>query len=360
MTAAELLVAYLAPQGPPSALPCGDWAAVATLAHKHRLAPLLYHRLTPHHADLPREVYDTLRQAHGVCAANNMVYHYEQQRITAAFGEGPPLLLHKGLTVAEQLYGDIALRPTMDIDLLVRRRDLDAARERLEPLGWQLKPTVFDTKNLHLAKQVAGLDLLVELHWTTAEAGEFQLPEETLWAHTVAEGSIHRFTAEMTLLHLLLHAAHHGFRPYRLMVDVAQALANGQKTLDWPTFLALAAEADALPLCAAVIALAHDQLDVPVPRHERLQRLAARPAVRAIRRWLTAERLLMRPSYADMDRYLVPLAVGHLSSARFFLRDFLLTPSQMRAIYQLPPDSRRVWLYYLARPFWLLRDYLQR
>ena len=360
MTPSQLLLAFVRPGAPPDTLPTGDWAAAVELAEEHRLVPLFYDRLAPHHDALPRSPYEQLRQIYGAIAAELLVYEIEQRRIVAAFRDGPPLLLHKGLTLTQQLYGDPALRPTSDIDLLVHPADLGAARERLAELGWEQQPTAFDTKNLHLWKPSAGMTLLLELHWTTMEEGEFELPEDVLWSETEAEGTIHRFTPEMTLLHLLLHAPHHGFRPYRLLVDVAHALATWHDTLDWARLVALAETARALPLCATVIALAHDHLGAPMPAHPAIRRVAARPTVRAMRRWLTAERLLTRPSYGDMDRYLVPIAAGHLGSARFVLRDLLLTPEQMRMVYDLPRGSRRVWGYYLLRPLLLVRDYLTR
>ena len=89
----------------------------------------------------------------------------------ATEGSGPsPVIPLKGAFLAEAVYGDIALRPMADFDLLVKPPDLPRAVEILRQLGYESEQP-FDP-----AAQRAGFQdmppmrrpggAVVELHWT--------------------------------------------------------------------------------------------------------------------------------------------------------------------------------------------------
>lgn len=179
-----------------------DWQAAPTLARLHGLAPLLYHKLSASGLleDLPKpvalalaELRSHLARDYYASAAHNQLIYAELGRALAALagisppgaqdfadGRGIPALALKGVALAAPLYGDIALRPMNDLDLLVRREHLQSAAQALISLGYQpfypqhlgLAGWVDAALNHHLhLRGGSSRNLILELHWSLV-AGE--------------------------------------------------------------------------------------------------------------------------------------------------------------------------------------------
>ena len=112
-----------------------------------------------------------LREASLACAAKNLMLFADLAKIVvAAQTAGWPVIPLKGAFLAEAVYGDIALRPMADLDLLVKPADLPRAIETLRRLGYESEQP-FDP----VAQQAGFQDMppmrrpggaMVELHWT--------------------------------------------------------------------------------------------------------------------------------------------------------------------------------------------------
>ncbi len=361
-SAVAVLLALVAPDAPHlDRAPEADWPAVLALAEEHWLAPLLHARLEGVLAALPEPVRAALQRARTDSAAHTMLNEWEQAAVLRAFqAEQIPLLLFKGIPLARQLFDDPALRRTCDIDVIVRAADLPTSRRLLEANGWTPREAwqSFTDKNLDYVKDINGTATVLEVHWSTQRPGEYDLPEARLWAEAVETEEGWLFTREMTLLALVLHTVRHAFRPYRQLVDIAHALARWNEELDWPRLLSLAAEANAVPILATVLALVHRDLGAPLPHHPALrQRLLSRRIQMTIR-LLPASQILLRPSPGQIERYGIPLASGAWRPALFFITDLLRTPRQIAEIYNLSERSPLIPLYYLLRPFLLLQKHL--
>ena len=99
---------------------------------------------------------------------------------------------YKGPALAASAYGDLSLRQFVDLDLIVRKRDVLRVKELLVTRGWQPE---FE---LNEAQEAAFLDHyydygfsnerggLVEIHWELTE-GYFNVPidAERLWERLV-------------------------------------------------------------------------------------------------------------------------------------------------------------------------------
>ncbi len=340
-----------------------DWEALYDVAARHSLAPLLHARLEPILDRLPPPVRESLHRARTESAAQIMFFEFELMQIVQTFRtKKVPLIVFKGIPLARQLLHDPALRPMIDIDVLVRGVDLVASTHILNEMGWEMPDTAnpFQTKAYDLNKEVAGAPIRLELHWSNQRKGEYDLPEERLWQETIETDEGTLFTPEMALFTLVLHAARHSFRPYRQLVDIAHAVALWNDTLDWERVVALATEANALPMLATILALVRRDLNTPMPKHESLARYLDRRRIQLTIRFLSPQRLLYGQKIGILDRYWVPVASGAWQPAKFFLADMLRTPKQIAHIYDLPPDSPLLPLYVIFRPFLLARKYLQR
>lgn len=226
--------------------------SLSTLAAAHDVAPLLGRRLRElewHGGASSARLRETSRAS---AAKNLMLFADLAKIVVAAQTAGWPVIPLKGAFLAEAVYGDIALRPMADLDLLVKPADLPRAIETLRGLGYESEQP-FDP----MAQQEGFQDMppmrrpggaMVELHWTLvtplcgARIDEAEL--ESIWERsvpaTIAGVSSRALAPEDLLLHLCMHASvHHRFADVGLksFVDMAEAVRHYEGTLDWGAFI---------------------------------------------------------------------------------------------------------------------------
>ncbi len=116
-----------------------SWRVILELSSLHRLSALLAKHLSRDEfgeqvPEAPRRHLQGLYQAN---ALKYLRYKAETLRALGALrAEGIPVILLKGMALAERVYGDPGLRPMGDIDLLVREEDLDRAYALVLGLGY--------------------------------------------------------------------------------------------------------------------------------------------------------------------------------------------------------------------------------
>lgn len=113
-----------------------DWERLIRLANTHRVTPLIY-RALKHRKNVAPEVNNRMRQMvlnQSVCnirAATQLVELlglFQKQNI--------PVIPFKGHVLGADLYGDVALRPSVDFDLYVPNSQAIAACELLKNMGY--------------------------------------------------------------------------------------------------------------------------------------------------------------------------------------------------------------------------------
>jgi hypothetical protein len=113
------------------------WQLLFARAERHGVLPLLYRALEEFRDAVPRNEMGFLKQGYETNVRKAMLLSRELIRIVSHLSEsGIQVLPYKGLALAEALYGDIALRQSGDIDLLVRPRDFARVRNALAQLDY--------------------------------------------------------------------------------------------------------------------------------------------------------------------------------------------------------------------------------
>lgn len=148
-----------------------DWDHVVRLAIRNRVAPLVYTNLrsTGLSALVPRTAMRDLETSYyQSLAAGTRSKPATRQVLTALSQNAVDAILLRGLALGERIYGDPALRPFSDLDLLVRKEDALRTKEILLNLGYSPPPGGVDTRYFernHLHLQLAMGAEIVELHW---------------------------------------------------------------------------------------------------------------------------------------------------------------------------------------------------
>lgn len=230
------------------------WEHCRQIAAVHGVSSLVHRRLSPLFGNRPPTVWDRWTADCADEGIQNLARLVELRQIGGAFSEHQiPLLAIKGPVLGTNIYGDVALRPFGDLDLIVPPECRDRAVECLVDMGFvpQFRLNSTDRQRfynrypeLHLTHGTTGT--LVDLHWElVSRKYQFASILDGYWERTVdirfGSTVIKTLGPTDTILFLLLHAAKHEWRCLGWITDLAW-LAHRHSQIDWRRIESAAAE----------------------------------------------------------------------------------------------------------------------
>jgi Uncharacterised nucleotidyltransferase len=157
---------------------------------------------------------------------------------------GIPTIPLKGVTLAQSLYGDPALRACVDLDILVPRSMVARAFNLLRAQGYvsEFAPGFFANLLLRhdieyaLRREERGFHYMVELHWGILWGGRSEAGvTDQLWADaypmTVFGAPAYALSPEWQILFLAAHAARHKWQGLKWLVDLHELYSSAD--IDW-------------------------------------------------------------------------------------------------------------------------------
>lgn len=216
-----------------------DWDEVLRVANLHRVVPIIsthFRKIRIANSGADR-VASALRVVVEESARHNLYLSKTLLEIIKSLQKaGVSALPFKGPNLASRLYGNLALRQSLDLDLLVRLPDLAAtlgvlADDGFHPL-YELTERQYESM-LHGGEcewSLFGADgLRLDLHWNIM-ARYFCVPIaiDDFWKRTVrapfAGSTIEDLAPEDLLISLALHARRHYWAKMIWILDIAQLL----------------------------------------------------------------------------------------------------------------------------------------
>lgn len=236
-----------------------DWAAIARCAGQHRLRPLLYHRLRESWSDwsMPQDLRDHWQAAHrraALRALDRQSVTVDVARTLEAAGIAAAVL--KGGALARH-YGNAALRPMRDIDVLVAPAEAEQAFALLVKAGLIARAEVSGSVHVDYAthKHLEALwcprrRVAVEVHTALVDQprgpreDDALLQVEALLAErrseTVGGHRVPVLGWAETMLHLIVHAVYdHQLNNGPLVLSDCAVLATDPEA-DWARFWEIA------------------------------------------------------------------------------------------------------------------------
>jgi len=345
------------------------WPAVVSLARQHGLAALLFARARSEGIYIPTESMSALRTVYLQNTGQNMLLYHQLASLLRAYADaGIDVIALKGAYLAEQVYGDIAVRQMGDVDLLIRMADIPTARTLLINQGFvgatPLKEVVDEAHHLVFRHTQTGL--LVEVHWGLVSAARgLQIDLNGVWQRAcpaqVANCLVYALSPEDQILHLCVHASAHGFEfGLRGLCDIAAALRYYQIRVDWEVLRQRAEQWKAERCEYICLRLAEELLAAPVAKN---WLDAFRPDDRdehylALAREHMFESVEETASALPRDFNIAMLKMETRLSSKFAILWHRLFPkrSEMAMMYPASPRSPRMLWYYLVR----IRDLFRR
>lgn len=232
-----------------AALMRDEWQAFALAAIQYRVAAQVAAGLKSGTVALqvPEDCMAQLDQAVRSTLMRNMRQQLHLRAVLSACAEVHlPIMLLKGLWLAEVVYRDLKARPTGDIDLWVRPEDMSGFLTIARRLGYQALEADFELESLltahnEITLRHPGTGVHLDVHWGLTRPGlEVAIDESGFWQraleYRVAAMPCLSLDIEDQLLFLCFHAAVHHRLLYvgpRALLDVALLIAAPPRPLDW-------------------------------------------------------------------------------------------------------------------------------
>lgn len=344
-----------------------DWGYILRQANRHGVVPLVYKNLRKLSGEqTPSEVLDELRTAFDRNRHRNMFMTAELIRILGLLESADIRVIPlKGPLLAASVFGDLALRQFVDLDILVDEKNMMRAREILAIEGYEPAQDWTPSQTRFIFRTHCELplfskerQLLVEIHWRIVRKWfRFPLGAEHLWDRLrpaeLAGYSTFTVGPEDLLLILCVHSNKHMWSRLRWLCDVAEVL-RAHPEIDWTELMTRAEAFGARRMLFLGLYLANDLLDAPLPDEIRIA-VRREPQVHSlasqVRAWLDREFLgpvgYGIPGHYDRSLFYVR-SMERLRDRLHYLVGYITTPSDEDWDVVRLPD-RLFALYYIIR-----------
>jgi hypothetical protein len=341
-----------------------EWERVVQQAITHGVAPLLYRRLETLSVKtvIPTLITQRLRDAALQYAVKNLQLYRELSQVLQVLQrECIPVVVLKGAHLAEIVYGNKALRPMEDLDLLVKKTDLLKAEKALLRLGYiySIRPhlEIDYAIHHHLCPLINSDASKVELHWSIERpTAPFNIDVDGLWERAqpliVAGVETLALSPEDLLLHLCLHASfdHHFSFGLRAIYDIERTIEHYRNEIDWLQVRNRALQWGIEKYVYLTFQLVKEFLATAIPETvlTPLQPKDFNPQLIAWARTLLFAEESASPS---LSANLAQMASPHRFQGKtaVFLNSVFPSPKVMARMYPVPRDSKRIYLYYPLR-----------
>ena len=256
-----------------------NWSMFIKLALQHKVYPLVFQHLRalvhPNVSDkLLKDLYKLKKD--NDCKTLQMVTEFSKI-LQALEQRGISVIVIKGFPLAQQLYGDITLRTSRDIDILISADDIAAARHIMEQYGYQWNHPLANATagrlkkwmafNQHLEYWHPERQICIELHWRL-DCQSMELPFNLLRKNGVSMHILGReinvLGKEELLLYLILHGAVHRWFRIKWLLDIDIMIRK--QNFSWEKLCLLANQLGFMVVLNQAFILARELLGTPLPR----------------------------------------------------------------------------------------------
>ncbi len=343
-----------------------DWQLFLRLVYHHRLYSVLYVKMKElNSAIIPADVMESLRQQYTANTFRMLHLTAEMEQVCGAFREhGIRNITLKGPALAHDLYGDVSMRTSKDLDILIPFDDVEAAEGILATLGYVSKegeraPTVRSWKwrEHHICYTHPVKRTQVEIHWRLNPDSGKETDFELLWKRSrfssYTQTPVRMLEQEDLWAYLVTHGARHGWFRLRWLLDIDQMIRS--MPLDVKKVERRLRAEGRLSIGSQALYLASELLNTPLDvEYRSLMSLSDRTGKR-----LASEGAKfmndMLESPADMKSYQSYLFKLRSTKQKWFFFIERLYPSTWD-VDQLPLPRALFFLYFPLRPFlWFWR-----
>ncbi|MEL6494575.1 MAG: nucleotidyltransferase family protein [Cyanobacteria bacterium J06623_7] len=356
-----------------------DWQLLFDLGNRHQLIPLVYYNLAAIcKEDVPPDTMSLMRNIYAYKAQTNLFITSELIKIHRLFQQHSITAIpFKGMTLAMTAYKNLSFRDSCDLDILIEKEDVGRATELLESIGYEMAGYIAQVKDnpelrygsfLQSEANQKGYDFInpnnkiaIDLQWSLTEKAKsryFNLSFEQLSQNTsevvIADNKLPQFAPEVMVLYLCFHGSKHCWQSLKWICDLSEFIGSHPE-LDWQQIQQQAQELKLTTMLHLGLLLARDFYQTEIPP-SLLQGISTNS--RAQKLFQQVRQLIFARCFTQWEDYAFLLNITDSNRGKLrFLTALLFTPTAKEWDALKLPKSLFA-LYYLIRPYRLLREYL--
>lgn len=216
-----------------------NWNKFLQLAKHHRVIPILYSKLQKNGSTwIPESVMSLLQNKYRQNVFSMLQLTQEMDSIGRILNKNNiRALFLKGPILGKELYGDISLRTSKDLDILISSRDIKKVKELLQKYGYQertgtgiiLNEDKLRTHHSEFHKPDSRFS--IEIHWRLNDLPDKEPSFTRLWERRrvsqLTDEPLCYLGEEDLFCYLISHGARHGWFRLRWLVDIDKLLRKG-------------------------------------------------------------------------------------------------------------------------------------
>src|SRR2546426_151814 len=345
-----------------------DWERLIYLARGHGLVSLLHKNLElacPN--EVPRPYRERLSADAMKISARNVLLATELLGLLNLFeASGISVMPYKGPALAIQAYRDLRLRGFIDLDILIRRNDLDRVRDLIATLGYKPQIEITAAKQRAIFRSECDQvftrsdgKIILEVHWAiTPPFFSFALDADELFARNVRMDLLGKnvlaLSPEDLLLILCVNGTKDIWRRLEISCCVAELLRDNPQ-LRWTEMLEEARRLGAERMLLLGLYLARDLFQASLPQvvTDRLDRLPELQTMAQKVYRLMFDNPEQQPTLFELTMFRLHCRERLRDRLNYCIRRILTPTYQDVEVLQLP--SSLEFLYPLLRPLKLIR-----
>jgi len=330
---------------------------IINIAQNHAIVSVVYQNLREHFAGDTLVV--KLKQKYMINAQKSMLISAELLRVVTILSkENIEAISFKGSSLSMLLYSDVISRQYSDIDILIEYEDIEKIYAILSQNGYEKTLNITpnqeqkwykNSKDMLLFHTTKGIH--IEFHWLLVDRDfpiEFDIKDYQ--NITINSQTIKTFGNEDLLIYLTIHGSTHLWHQIGWIKDI-DMMINTQN-IDWDI---LKSRLNSTNQKAFILGLylSYKLLDTPVPNYykEQMSNKWIEPLARfIIKSW--------QESVSEFKtRVGIVYILSNIKTRVAYLYKVVIKPSRSEyAFIDLPKGF--YWVYYLIRPYLLVRKYL--
>ncbi|MGE7592959.1 nucleotidyltransferase domain-containing protein [Peribacillus frigoritolerans] len=336
-----------------------DWKLFLQLVMHHRVYPVIYSKLKNLNENvIPKSVIKTLYQEYKKNIFQMLGLCREMEQISELFTENSiDVLFLKGPVIAADIYDDISLRTSKDLDILIPINCLQKAEKLLLNCGFEKKvdPYILNEwkwKSHHIVYFHPQRNIQLEIHWRMQPRPWREPSFSELWERRrvspITTYPVNLLGKEDLFLYLVSHGARHAWFRLRWLLDIDKLLGKG---IDFEKTNLLLKKYNNIHIVGQALILASQLLGTPIndkmktSKVKKSSKELAQMVLFFIKDMLPLETIM---STNDYERYKFSLKTSNLHKIYPILLLFYPTIADAETL-RLPKSVH--FLYFPFRPF---------
>lgn len=249
-----------------------NWEQFMELAKHHRLYPQLFSKIKELNSLIPPDVYKSLQRLYQRNTLHMLHLTGEMNRVSQLFHHHQvKTIFLKGPILGKELYGDISMRTSGDLDVLVPLQSIETVDGLLSKEGY-VKDDYFSTvlndwkwRHHHVTYFHPQRQIKLEIHWRLSPGPGREPSFTDLWNRkrqsSISTVPIYMLGKEDLFMFLISHGARHGWSRLRWLADIHRLVLQGQ---NWKRLYSILRKYEMLHLTGQALLLSSKLFHTPL------------------------------------------------------------------------------------------------